>query len=349
MAHKKARKKPAEKRDPRDIRWDLEQKLREEGRDDLAQKLSDCAELMTLSCVCCGKSRTVERGCKRRWCPVCAPRITAERMMRLESVVSRFQWPLAVTLTMQNVTIAEGALEHVKKKFRDFRRTDFWADRVAGGVVGFEVTNTGRGWHPHLHALIDCRWLAVSTPEPQRGQSKAWKKKLCEAAQNELSEVWGAYVQGKKAIVWAERAWGKAMMETLKYAVKPSDLLDAAISASETIDMIDAGRMISSFGHAHAASKLFVGRDLPEEKLPQCEKCSGFKTTLPADIIEMYQARPDLAYARFHTLMSLSCDYWDPKEEWDPKKTLPPIVPKGFRPNKIREKPKPKPSEENAP
>lgn len=336
MSAKKARKKPAEKRDPRDIRFDLEQKLRDEGRDDLAEVLKDCGELMTLSCVCCGKSRTIERGCKKRWCPVCAPRITAERMLRLESVVSRFEWPLAVTLTMQNVEVSEGALEMVKQKFRDFRRTDFWADRVKGGVVGFEITNTGKGWHPHLHALVDCRWLAVSTPEPQRGQSKAYKKKLCEAAQNELSEVWGGYVQGKKAIVWAERAWGKAMMETLKYAIKPSDLLEPATSASEVIDLIDLGRMISSFGHAHACSKMFVGRDLPEEKLAQCEGCSGFKTTLPADIIAMYEHRPDLAYRRFHKLQSLANRWADGSLQWDPIDTLPPIVAKGFRAGKVR-------------
>ena len=336
MSRKKTTGPATDPRHPSEIRANLEQKLRDEGRDDLAQRLSDCAELMTLSCVCCGKSRTVERGCKRRWCPVCAPRITAERMMRLESVVSRFEWPLAVTLTMQNVEMSEGALETVKQRFRDFRRTDFWADRVKGGVVGFEVTHTGKGYHPHLHALIDCRWLAVSTPEPQRGQSKAHKKRLCEAAQNELSEVWGAYVQGKKAIVWAERAWGKAMMETLKYAIKPSDLLQHHCEAGEIIDMIDAGRMISSFGHAHACSKLFVGRDLPEERLPQCEGCSGFKTTLPADIIEMYEARPDLAYHRFHTLQSLASRWADGTLQWDPLDTLPPKVAKGFRPNSLR-------------
>lgn len=65
----------------------------------------------------------------------------------------------------------------------------------------------------------------------------------------------GAYVQGRKAMVWVNRAWGNSMMETLKYAIKPSDLLEDAIDAGELIDIIDAGRMISSFGHAHASSK----------------------------------------------------------------------------------------------
>lgn len=327
---------PVDHRHPSEIRRDLEDKLREEGRDDLAQKLSDCAELMAISCVCCGKTRTVERGCKRRWCPVCAPKITAARLMRLESVVSRFKWPLAVTLTMENVKMADGALETVKEKFRAFRRTHFWSKNVLGGVVGFEVTNRGRGFHPHLHALVDCEWLAVETPRPQRRATKQHVEALCKRAQNELSEVWGAYVQGKKAMVWVNRAWGNSMMETLKYAIKPSDLLEDAISAGELIDIIDEGRMISSFGHAHASSKSFVGRDEPEEVLTSCEGCGGFKTLLPADIIDLYQARPDLAHARFHTLMSLAAGRDDPQRTWDPLKTIPKRVPKGFKPSRLR-------------
>lgn len=327
---------PVDHRHPSDIRRDLEDKLRSEGRDDLAQKLSDCAELMAISCVCCGKTRTVERGCKRRWCPVCAPRITAARMMRLESVVSRFQWPLAVTLTMENVEMADGALETVKEKFRAFRRTHFWSKNVLGGVVGFEVTNRGRGFHPHLHALVDCEWLAVETPRPPRRATKKMLESLCSRAQNELSEVWGAYVQERKAVVWVNRAWGNSMMETLKYAIKPSDLLEDAIDAGELIDIIDEGRMISSFGHAHASAKNFVGRDEPEEVLTSCEGCGGFKTLLPADIIDLYQARPDLAHARFHTLMSLAARRDDPQRTWDPMQTIPKRVPKGFKPSRLR-------------
>lgn len=327
---------PVDHRHPSEIRRDLEDKLRAEGREDLAQKLSDCAELMAISCVCCGKSRTVERGCKRRWCPVCAPKITAARLMRLESVVSRFQWPLAVTLTMENVKMADGALAQVKEKFRAFRRTHFWSRSVKGGVVGFEVTNRGRGFHPHLHALVDCEWLAVETPRPQRRATAQHLKSLCERAQNELAEVWGAYVQGRKAMVWVNRAWGKSMVETLKYAIKPSDLLEDAIDAGELIDIIDEGRMISSFGHAHASAKNFVGREEPEEVLTACEGCGGYKTLLPADIIDMYQERPDLAHARFHTLMSLAAGRDDPTKIWDPRKTIPKRVPKGFKPSRLR-------------
>lgn len=337
MPRRKTTTPDLDRRPPAAIRADLEAKLRAEGRDDLADKLAHCAEVMHITCVCCGKSRPIEKGCKRRWCPVCAPRITAARMMRLESVVARFQWPLAVTLTMENVQMADGALDVVKERFRKFRETVFWERNVKGGVVGFEVTNRGNGFHPHLHALVDCEWLAVSTPRPTRRMAKKAVAALCERAQDELSEVWGAYVQGRKAMVWVNRAWGNSMMETLKYAIKPSDLLADAVEAGELIDIIDAGRMISSFGHAHASSKSFVGRDLPEENLTECEQCGGFKTVLPADILDMYQRRPDLASARFHQLMSLAGNYDDHQRPWEPMKTMPKHVPKGFSPSRKRQ------------
>lgn len=321
---------------PSEIRTLLEEKLRDEGRDDLAEVLAKCATPLVMSCTCCAASFTIEKGCKKRWCPVCAPRVSATRLMKLEGLVSRFQWPLSVTLTMRNVEEGEACVQRLKDAFRKFRRTDFWADRVRGGVAGFEVTHRGRGFHPHLHALVDCRWLAISTPEPKRGMTKRMIKNLCERAQNELAEVWGAYVQGEKAVVWANRAYGKALTETLKYAIKPSDLLDVACEASQIIDEIDRGRMVTTFGVAHACNKDFVGRDEPEEHLSQCEKCGGFKTVLPADVIDMYHRRPDLAHARFHELMSIAGDYSDRSKPWDPKRTIPRTVPKGRKPSRHR-------------
>jgi hypothetical protein len=174
----------------------------------------------------------------------------------------------------------------MKIAFRKFRRTDFWADRVKGGVAGFEVTHRGRGFHPHIHALVDCRWLAVTTPEPKRNMSAQQVKALCQRAQNELAEVWGAYVQGKKASVWVNRAYGTALMETMKYAIKPSELLLVKCPASKMIDEIDRGRMITAFGNAHACSKEFVGLDEPEPHSVACEDCGNLSSMRPVEVIE---------------------------------------------------------------
>ena len=49
---------------PFEIRDLLRRRLEAEGRDDLALHLEKCADIMGMSCVCCGKSFTIERGCK---------------------------------------------------------------------------------------------------------------------------------------------------------------------------------------------------------------------------------------------------------------------------------------------
>jgi len=183
-------------------------------------------------------------------------------------------------------------IDRTKAAYRGFRRTKFWKERVKGGVVGFEITNTGKGLHPHMHILCDCRWLAMETPEPKRGMSKKTIVSLCKRAANELAEVWGAYVQGSRASVFVERAWGKALVETLKYAIKPSELVTVKGSASDIIDEIDSGRMMSCFGHAHACSKDFVGLDDAVTNEYRCSTCDADHSILPVSAIERMLEKP---------------------------------------------------------
>ena len=277
---------------PTVTRAKLEERLRSEGRHDLAAKLVRCAEVIRMQCVCCADAMLVERGCAKRWCPVCAPKITAKRLDRMQRIVCRFKWPLATTLTCKNMAEAEGAIENLKVRYRQFRRTDFWRDNSKGGIYAFEITHRGRGFHPHIHVLHDCEWLAVETPRPRRGMSKHQVASLCKRAQNELSEVWGAYVQGSKASVWNERAWGKALAETLKYSIKPSDLLKCKCDAGDIIDEMDRGRLIGTFGHAHACHKEFVGMEEEVQKEHACEECESKQSIVPDGVLAKMMQNP---------------------------------------------------------
>lgn len=289
-------------RSPAEVRVLLEDRLRGEGRDDLADVLLRCRSEMVMACVCCSKTLRVEKGCKKRWCPVCAPRVSASRLARAQRVASRFQWPLAVTLTTTNLSRAEDCVAKIKDVFGAFRRTAFWKATVQGGIYGVEVTHKGRGFHPHIHCLLDCRWLAVNTPEPTRAMSARQVSQLCKRAQNELAEVWGGYVQQSKASVYVQRAFGVALKETLKYSIKPAELLSCACKASEIIDLIDAGRTMARFGCAHSMSKEFVGCDAETEMLRQCDSCGAVNSKMPDEIISMSQSMPELASERFAVL-----------------------------------------------
>jgi hypothetical protein len=273
---------------PAEQRAELEDRLIAEGRDDLAAHLIQCRQVFPLRCLCCDDTFEVEKKCSRRWCPVCMPRISAKRLERVSRIVSRFEWPLSVCLTTENDMRAEGTLERMKEAVRGFRRTKFWTNSVKGGVMGLETHNKGKGWHTHPHMIVDCRWLAVATPEPHRGCSPGTTKKLMQRAHDELAETWGAYVQGRRASVFVKRLprmdgarMHAALRETLKYSVKGSDLLKCKGSVAEIIDEIDRGRMITTFGHAHACSKEFVGIDEPEYVEKLCKKCSVDRSVLP--------------------------------------------------------------------
>lgn len=289
--------------DPRELRERLRQRLISEGRWDLSEKLRKCAEMVTMQCVCCTDRFQTDRGCAKRWCPVCAPKVTAKRLDRVGRIVKRFQWPLSVTLTERNTADGEGCVARFKGAFRGFRRTDFWKQKVKGGVAGFEMTHRGRGWHTHLHALLDCRWLAVETPEPTRWMTKRQQAALFKRAQNELSEVWGAYIQGAKASVWVNRAWGDALEETIKYAVKPADLLECKCDAGEMIDEIDSGRMVTAFGHAHGSSRDFVGIDEEAVRESRCEECNEAKSIVPEQVLARMMEHPRRLKEHWHTML----------------------------------------------
>lgn len=281
----------ASKRDKVDLDelhvW-LEDKLRAEDRDDLADVLKACRMQMAIECLCCGERKMVNKGCKKRWCPVCGPKVTAARYERVAPIAARMQWPLAVMLSKQNPKDIAGCVADLAAAFRRFRRLKFWRETVRGGFVGYEMTHNGNGVHVHLHCLIDCRWLAIATPEPQRRHTHAEKERLMRMAQAELAAAWAGCLGQSTAVVWARRADKKALAESIKYPFKPADFVKLKCRVSDIIDEIDAGRKVASFGVCHASSKAFLGRDplLYYEKL--CGGCLTDRSMIPADVIQSW-------------------------------------------------------------
>lgn len=270
----------------------LEKALRKEGRDDLADILQKCREPVEITCLCCSDRGIVNRGCKKRWCPVCAGKVVARRWSRVGCIVNRMQWPLSVMLSIKNTREIAGSVKKLKLAFKGFRRTRFWRDNVKGGFVGFEMTHNGDGCHIHMHVLCDCRWLAIATPEPSRHLSRESKARLCQLAQLELSAAWAGYLGQAVAYVWVRRADKRALAETLKYPCKPRDLLDLKCRISDVIDEIDAGRMVAAFGHCSANAAAFIGRDDIPPPARLCKRCKGYKSVYPAKVISGWMNSP---------------------------------------------------------
>jgi hypothetical protein len=208
---------------------------------------------MVLKCLSCGHHKTTTLWCKRKWCPCCARRFASQRSAELQWIVERFRYPLFVTLTMKNVDdLSKGGVRHLRRSFGKLRHRKLWKARVAGGVACVEVTNIGNGWHPHLHAVLDCRWLAWRTPEPNPRLSQEEKKARYSAAACELERAWSKCLGQQSSSVKVKRCNRHTIAkEVVKYTVKNEDLVLAEGTIGDLIRALDSTRMMTTFGNAH--------------------------------------------------------------------------------------------------
>jgi hypothetical protein len=255
-----------------------------------------------MTCTNCGTPRLAEARCKKRWCPVCARAISAKRVAKYVGAVESMQWPLFLTLTRPNLDVLH--LQHIKEMrsaFRRMRQRVWWPRCVKGGIASIEITNIGNGWHPHIHAIIDCRWLSVTTPAPRPFDSRAMIKNKCEKAARETAAAWAAAMRLPECRIHVKRAYTERTtpemprnnqsiaIEVLKYSVKPGDLINCKEPIGDLIRLMGAARLVSSWGSCY-------GKNLvDEEEQPyagaMCE-CGCTGTFLPDMVIDRMIGRP---------------------------------------------------------
>lgn len=188
-------------------KFSIAAKLRTAGREDLAQKLEDCHSRYTFTlCNACGRSGRFPNRCDQFYCPECQPRLARERKDSILWWANEVSQPKHVVLTMQNIPdLTQGHVHELKHCFGKLRRRKF-ASNWLGGFYGVECTNEGRGWHIHLHALINARWidggeLARQWASVTNGFGKIVKVKDCRQA-DYLAEVTKYAVKGSQLAKW---------------------------------------------------------------------------------------------------------------------------------------------------
>lgn len=264
-------------------RQELAWRLRMEGEMKYAQDLENCGSPMPLRCSYCESMSMGRTRCKRRWCPVCQRKIAAERATKVEQLVASFRWPLFLTLTKTNDDDLDlTGCKHLRRAFGKLRHKKIWTTRVQGGAACIEITNIGHGWHPHLHSILDCEWLAVRTPAPGAGMSREAITVACRNAQRELAQEWARCLDQRHAIVWVKRTAGVSIArEVAKYSVKGSDLLACPERIGPLLDAMRGARLMTTFGSAY---RFKFQLDQGKESKCACPDCGEIGTIIPDDV-----------------------------------------------------------------
>ena len=201
-------------------------KLRQAGLEDTASKLDNCHTYYTVcQCCQCRKVRKFPNRCDLFCCPECQASLAADRRKQVEWWVNEVRQPKHVCLTLKNTaTLTRKDVVRIRTDFARLRRRKF-CKNWNGGFYSIEVTNEGKGWHLHLHALVDSVWID----------------------QLELAEQWQSVTKGRGRIVWAKRARsGSFVVETAKYIVKGNML--AAWSPDKLKQFVQAFQNLRIFG-----------------------------------------------------------------------------------------------------
>lgn len=265
------------------LRLALIERLLSEQEFELAAKLQKCGKKILLRCLDCGHLHQGESRCDNKWCPACVQALAAERSSRIKFAVSKFKWPLFVTLTMGNVDDLEAdPVRHLRQSFGRLRARKIWKDTVRGGVATIEVTNIGNGWHPHLHAVIDCRWLAIKTPPLNRHDTDAEKQEKIESAGAEFRRAWRvALRQGTDPILKVKRCDIGVCQEVVKYCIKGNDLITSPDAVGPLIRCLSMTRLLTSFGSCYGLGKQI---EESEPKVPfTCP--NGHSAWMPDDMV----------------------------------------------------------------
>lgn len=209
-------------------------KLRQAGNSELARTLDECHTTFTTGhCLSCGHAWKFANRCDNKLCPVCQPRLQRQRVREVSWWTERINQPKHVTLTLANTPdFTKSHVLEAKRMLTRLRRSAF-ARSWRGGFYSWEVTNEGKGWHLHVHLLVEAKWIDAPG----------------------LARAWQSASRGAGYIVKVRDARGKSYLhEVTKYVAKGSQV--AAWTPADILAYTAAFDGIRTFGTFGALWKL---------------------------------------------------------------------------------------------
>jgi len=168
--------------------------------------------------------------CRVRHCPVCQWRrslMWQARFLKAFPVVQQ-QYPTSrwifLTLTVRNCAITDlrNTIQGMNRAWNRFVQRQEFADNVQGWIRSTEVTRgQNRSAHPHFHCLLMVRPGYFGRPYVTQAR---WTELWREAARLDYTPI--VDVRTVKDRRGSGEPIRGAIAETLKYSIKPDDLLD---------------------------------------------------------------------------------------------------------------------------
>lgn len=163
-------------------------------------------EFLHVVCTDCGHKIDIPITCGDPFCVVCAKwkqrKYRNYIRQKIGGMVDRGQKLRMMTLTIKNTNDLAAGYDKLREDFTRLRRRNIWTRNVKAAVAGFEVTNSGSGWHVHVHIFYDGRFIR----------------------QQDLSRVWLSVTGDSKIVdIRAIHDVHGALKEVMKYPFKPAD------------------------------------------------------------------------------------------------------------------------------
>lgn len=196
--------------------------------------------------------------CQLRLCPMCTARRAKKSALKLSKVLDMVEDKtgamfLFLTLTMKNVSGDElpDALSQLTKgwyRLMDNRQIE---RSIPGWFRAIEITRKGKGYHPHLHAILAVRPSYFSRKSEEYIRQDEWVARWRKALRVDYNPSVRIQVTKARGEVSGGHA---ATLEAAKYAVKDEEYIDPKLpikTACEILkDYTDAlhRRRLTAFG-----------------------------------------------------------------------------------------------------
>jgi len=121
-------------------------------------------EYTRLICGHCGNVINVPVYCGNRFCPECGKhrnkkiRYKLQTFLKTRHLRSSDSFKM-LTLSVISASDLSAQFDHLIKSFRRLRQRAFWKKHVRGGCSICEVTYSDKGWHAHLHIIIESAYI----------------------------------------------------------------------------------------------------------------------------------------------------------------------------------------------